>query len=85
MPADVESMFPSTRCPGTGMGMCSTITPEAGRRPVGSPGWTGTGHRARLRAHRRDGQPVYEPVDRWKRITRSDNGVTLSLNRDPLR
>jgi phage/plasmid-like protein (TIGR03299 family) len=29
-----------------------------------------------------NGELVYQPIDGWKRITRSDTGATLSLNRD---
>jgi phage/plasmid-like protein (TIGR03299 family) len=85
MPANVESMFSVHEMPWHGQGHVVDDHPgswEEARRLAGLDWDPVTEPVYALTSVTSDGQPVYEPIDGWKRITRSDNGVTLSLNRD---
>jgi len=85
MPANVESMFSVREMPWHGKGQILGDYPgswdeargQAGLDwdPVTEPVYALAGMSA-------DGQPHHEPIDGWKRISRSDTGATLSLNRD---
>jgi phage/plasmid-like protein (TIGR03299 family) len=85
MPANVETMFSVREMPWHGQGQilgdCPGSWEEARAQagldwdPVTEPVYAVAGVSA-------DGLPHYEPIDGWKRISRSDTGATLSLNRD---
>lgn len=85
MPANVESMFSVREMPWHGQGLVLDDYPgswEEARTlagldwdPITEPVYALTGVTDR-------GAPHYEPIDGWQRITRSDTGATLSLNRD---
>jgi len=88
MPANIESMFSVREMPWHRQGQVLTDYPgtwTAARtlagldwEPVTEPVYAAVGINE-------DGTPHYAPIEGWKRISRSDTGTTLSLNRDTYR
>ena len=85
MPANIESMFSVRQMPWHREGTILEDYPgdwDTARKLAGldwDPIATEVYALADLNV---DGSPHYEPIDGWKAIARSDNGVVLSLNRD---
>jgi phage/plasmid-like protein (TIGR03299 family) len=85
MPANVESMFSVREMPWHGQGHILGEYPgswDEARKLAGLEWEPVTEQVYALVGMSDDGTPRYEPVDGWKRISRSDTGATLSLNRD---
>jgi phage/plasmid-like protein (TIGR03299 family) len=85
MPANVESMFSVRQMPWHREGTILADYPgdwDEARKLAGldwDPIATEVYALTDLNA---DGSPHYEPIDGWKCIARSDNGVVLSINKD---
>jgi phage/plasmid-like protein (TIGR03299 family) len=85
MPADVESMFSVRQMPWHREGIVTSDYPgswEKARQLAGLNWDPITEPVYALAGVADDGNPRYEPIDGWQRITRSDNGATLWINRD---
>ncbi len=85
MPADVESMFSVREMPWHRQGEVPHEYPGswAEARKLAGLDWDPITEAVyELRGVDEDGRALYEPIDGWKRIARSDNGATLWLSRD---
>lgn len=85
MPAEVESMFSVREMPWHRQGHVLPDYPGswAAARPLAGLAWEPAGEPVYAVAGiEPDGQPHYEAVKGWKRISRSDTGTTLSVARD---
>jgi phage/plasmid-like protein (TIGR03299 family) len=85
VPANVESMFSVRTMPWHRRGQVPQEYPGswAEARTLAGLDWdpiTETVYE--LRGVNDTGQPMYEPIDGWKRIARSDTGTTLWISRD---
>jgi phage/plasmid-like protein (TIGR03299 family) len=85
VPANVESMFSVRTMPWHRQGEVPQEYPGswAEARTLAGLDWDPITEAVyELRGVDDTGQPVYEPIDGWKRIARSDTGATLWLARD---
>src|SRR4051794_26590943 len=85
MPANVESMFSVRAMPWHRQGEVLQEYPgswEQARILAGLDWDPITEAVYELRGVDDQGNPVYQPVEGWKRIARSDTGVTLWISRD---
>jgi phage/plasmid-like protein (TIGR03299 family) len=85
MPADVESMFSVRQMPWHRAGHVLADYPgswEAARKLAGLAWDPVTEPVYELRGVTSEGQPVFEPIEGWQRIARSDTGATLWISRD---
>jgi len=85
MPADVESMFSVREMPWHRQGEVPHEYPgswEEARKLAGMA-WDPIEESVyELGGVDEDGQPLYQPIEGWKRIARSDTGATLWISRD---
>ena len=85
MPADVETMFSVRAMPWHREGLVLDQHPKtwAEARELASLTWDPVTEAVyELRGVDDQGQPIYEPIEGWQRIARSDTGATLWINRD---
>jgi phage/plasmid-like protein (TIGR03299 family) len=85
MPANVESMFSVREMPWHRQGEVPQEYPGswAKARKLAGLDWDPIEESVyELRGVDEEGQPLYEPIDGWKRIARSDSGATLWLSRE---
>ncbi len=85
MPANVESMFSVRQLPWHREGQVLAEYPGswAEARKLAGLDWNPIEEAVyELASVTDDGQPIYQPIDGWKRLARSDNGHTLWLSRD---
>jgi phage/plasmid-like protein (TIGR03299 family) len=85
MPADVESMFSVRAMPWHRQGVVPQEYPGswAQARALAGLDWDPVTEAVyELRGVDEDGRALYQPIEGWKRIARSDNGATLWLSRD---
>jgi phage/plasmid-like protein (TIGR03299 family) len=85
MPANVESMFSVRQMPWHREGIIPDEHPTswAEARVLAGFDWDPIEETVyELRGVDDDGRPLYEPIEGWKRLARSDNGHTLWLSRE---
>ena len=85
MPADVESMFSVRELPWHRQGEVPQEYPGswAEARKLAGLDWNPIEEAVyELRGVNEAGQPIYEPIEGWKRLARSDNGATLWISRE---